>query len=63
MWEPNEVSERYRLKAEADEAARLEREKQAEEATRLNGDQNGRPDSPPIDGPPIDGPDGPPAGI
>ena len=66
MWEPNEVSERYRLKAEADEAARLEREKQAEEAARLNGDQNGSPDSPPIDGPdgpPIDGPDGPPAGI
>ena len=58
MWEPNEVSERYRLKAEADEAARLEREKQAEEAARLNGDQNGSPD-----GPPIDGPDGPPAGI
>ncbi len=61
MWEPNEVSERYRLKAEADEAARLEREKQAEEEARLNGDQNGGPGG--ADGPPVDGPDGPPAGI
>ena len=74
MWEPNEVSERYRLKAEAEEAARLEAEQQAAEEARKNGNQNNGPDGPPAngpdgppadgpDGPPADGPDGPPAGV
>ncbi len=51
LWEPNEVRERYRLKVEADEAARLEAEKLAEEQARNNPDQNGEPDGPPVDGP------------
>jgi len=56
VWEPNEVSERYKLKKEADEVARLEAEKIAEEEARNIENQNGGPD-----GPPDDGPDGLPA--
>ena len=56
VWEPNEVSGRYELKKQADEAARLEAEQIAEEEARNNADQNGDPN-----GPPNDGPDGLPA--
>ena len=62
MWEPNEVSERYRLKAEADEAARLEAEKLAEEEARKNGNENNGPNGPPVEAPnELDNPGQPPA--
>jgi hypothetical protein len=56
VWEPIEVSGRYELKKQADEAARLEAEQIAEEEARNNASQNGDPN-----GPPNDGPDGLPA--
>ena len=60
VWEPNEVTERFKLKEEADKAAQLEAEKLAEEQARNNPGQNNGPDGPPEDdsnGPPLDGPD------
>jgi len=56
VWEPNEVTERFKLKEEADEATRLEAEKLAEEEARNNPDQDNGPDGPPADGPADQGP-------
>ena len=52
VWEPNEVTERFKLKEEADQAARLEAEKLAEEEARNNPDQDNGPDGPDDQGPP-----------